>query len=50
MSYNLFKEISVTLNVYYVSQKRGVVEGIDYGATGEVKKVDIDHIRESLDN
>lgn len=36
--------------LYYVSQKRGVVEAVDYGATGEVNKVDIDRIRERLDN
>ncbi|KAF8410238.1 hypothetical protein HHK36_002761 [Tetracentron sinense] len=30
-------------------QRRGVVEGIDYGATGEVKKVDVSRIRERLD-
>ena len=31
-------------------QKRGVVEGIDYKSTGEVKKIDISRIRESLDS
>lgn len=30
-------------------QRKGVVEGIDYGATGEVKKIDISRIRERLD-
>lgn len=30
-------------------QRKGVVAGIDYGATGEVKKVDVSHIRERLD-
>jgi len=25
------------------------VEGIDYGSTGEVKKIDVDRIRERLD-
>jgi amino-acid N-acetyltransferase len=30
-------------------QRRGVVKGIDYGATGEVKKVDVSRMRERLD-
>jgi len=30
-------------------QRRGVVKGIDFGATGEVKKVDVARIRERLD-
>lgn len=30
-------------------QRRGVVDGIDYGATGEVKKVDASRICERLD-
>lgn len=30
-------------------QRRGVVEGIDYASTGEVKKVDVSRIRERLD-
>lgn len=30
-------------------QRRGVVEGIDYGATGEVKKIDVARVRERLD-
>ena len=30
-------------------QRRGVVEGVDYGATGEVKKVDVARMRERLD-
>ena len=29
-------------------QRRGVVEGVDYGATGEVKKIHVSRIRESL--
>ncbi|PON66779.1 Acetylglutamate kinase argB [Parasponia andersonii] len=29
--------------------RRGVVEGVDYGATGEIKKVDVDRMRERLD-
>ena len=30
-------------------QRRGVVEGVDYGATGEVKKVDVARMCERLD-
>ena len=30
-------------------QRRGVVDGIDYGYTGEVKKVDVSRMRERLD-
>ncbi|KVH92450.1 Acyl-CoA N-acyltransferase, partial [Cynara cardunculus var. scolymus] len=30
--------------------KRGVVEGVDYEATGEVKKIDVSRMRERLDN
>ncbi|XP_043710792.1 probable amino-acid acetyltransferase NAGS1, chloroplastic isoform X2 [Telopea speciosissima] len=32
-----------------ILKKRGVVNGIDFGATGEVKKVDVSRIRERLD-
>ncbi|XP_059293495.1 probable amino-acid acetyltransferase NAGS1, chloroplastic [Lycium ferocissimum] len=31
------------------AKKRGVVEGIDYASTGEVKKIDVSRIRERLD-
>lgn len=30
-------------------QRRGVVDGVDFGATGEVKKIDVDRICERLD-
>lgn len=30
-------------------QRRGVVEGIDFGSTGEVKRIDVSSIRERLD-
>lgn len=30
-------------------QRRGVVGGVDFGATGEVKKVDVARMRERLD-
>jgi amino-acid N-acetyltransferase len=31
-------------------QPRGVVNGIDFGATGEVKKIDVVRIKERLDS
>lgn len=42
--------VSVASGNFLAAKKRGVVEGIDYGATGEVKKVDVHRIRERLDN
>lgn len=33
----------------YSLQRRGIIKGTDFGATGEVKKVDVDRIRERLD-
>ncbi|XP_024988278.1 probable amino-acid acetyltransferase NAGS2, chloroplastic [Cynara cardunculus var. scolymus] len=42
--------VSVASGNFLAAKKRGVVEGIDYGATGEVKKVDVPRIRERLDN
>lgn len=30
-------------------QRRGVVKGIDFGETGEVKKIDVSRIRDQLD-
>lgn len=35
--------------VLYILQRRGVIAGVDYGATGEVKKVDVVRMRERLD-
>ncbi len=35
---------------FYVLQPRGVVNGIDFGATGEVKKIDVVRIKERLDS
>ncbi|KAL6656871.1 hypothetical protein ACP70R_004651 [Stipagrostis hirtigluma subsp. patula] len=32
------------------AKRRGVVNGVDYGFTGEVKKIDVSRIRERLDN
>jgi len=34
----------------FLWQRRGVVNGIDYGFTGEVKKIDVSRIRERLDS
>lgn len=34
---------------YFHLQRKGVVKGVDYGATGEVKKVDVSRMRERLD-
>lgn len=34
---------------FLAAKRRGVVEGIDFGATGEVKKIHVPHIRERLD-
>lgn len=41
--------VSVASGNFLAAKRRGVVKGIDYGATGEVKKVDVDRIRERLD-
>lgn len=41
--------VSVASGNFLAAKRRGVVEGIDYGATGEVKKVDVSRIRERLD-
>ncbi|KAI3958888.1 hypothetical protein MKX01_023564 [Papaver californicum] len=38
--------VSVASGNFLAAKKRGVVEGIDYGATGEVKKVDVSRMRE----
>ncbi|XP_058080243.1 probable amino-acid acetyltransferase NAGS1, chloroplastic isoform X1 [Magnolia sinica] len=40
--------VSVASGNFLAAKRRGVVEGIDYGATGEVKKIDIARIRERL--
>ncbi|MFS8012727.1 putative amino-acid N-acetyltransferase [Helianthus anomalus] len=42
--------VSVASGNFLAAKKRGVVEGIDYEATGEVKKVDVHRIHERLDN
>ncbi|RWR77954.1 putative amino-acid acetyltransferase NAGS1, chloroplastic [Cinnamomum micranthum f. kanehirae] len=41
--------VSVASGNFLAAKRRGVVEGIDYGATGEVKKIDVARIRERLD-
>ncbi|XP_059624021.1 probable amino-acid acetyltransferase NAGS1, chloroplastic isoform X2 [Cornus florida] len=41
--------VSVASGNFLAAKRRGVVEGIDYGATGEVKKIDVTRIRERLD-
>ncbi|KAL3378283.1 hypothetical protein AABB24_004288 [Solanum stoloniferum] len=41
--------VGVASGNFLSAKKRGVVEGIDYASTGEVKKVDVSRIRERLD-
>ncbi|KAK8673087.1 hypothetical protein V6N13_111443 [Hibiscus sabdariffa] len=41
--------VSVASGNFLAAKRRGVVEGVDYGATGEVKKVDVSRLRERLD-
>lgn len=41
--------VSVASGNFLAAKRRGVVEGVDYGATGEVKKVDVERMRERLD-
>jgi len=41
--------VSVTSGNFLAAKRRGVVKGIDFGAIGEVKKVDVARIRERLD-
>ncbi|XP_009630408.1 putative amino-acid acetyltransferase NAGS1, chloroplastic isoform X2 [Nicotiana tabacum] len=41
--------VSVASGNFLAAKRRGVVEGIDYAATGEVKKIDVSRIRERLD-
>ncbi|KAK9129701.1 hypothetical protein Sjap_010188 [Stephania japonica] len=42
--------VSVASGNFLGAKRRGVVEGVDYGSTGEVKKIDVSRIRERLDN
>ncbi|CAA7387833.1 unnamed protein product [Spirodela intermedia] len=41
--------VCVASGNFLAAKRRGVVEGVDYGATGEVKKIDVSRIRERLD-
>ncbi|KAL0919674.1 hypothetical protein M5K25_011787 [Dendrobium thyrsiflorum] len=41
--------VSVASGNFLAAKRRGVVEGIDFGATGEVKRIDVSRIRERLD-
>ncbi|TYI89106.1 hypothetical protein E1A91_D03G031000v1 [Gossypium mustelinum] len=41
--------VSVASGNFLAAKRRGVVKGVDYGATGEVKKVDVARLRERLD-
>ncbi|CAL5324524.1 unnamed protein product [Camellia sinensis] len=41
--------VSVASGNFLAAKRRGVLEGIDYGATGEVKKIDVARICERLD-
>ncbi|KAB5526553.1 hypothetical protein DKX38_020400 [Salix brachista] len=41
--------VSVASGNFLAAKRRGVVEGVDFGATGEVKKVDVTRMSERLD-
>ncbi|KAF6134264.1 hypothetical protein GIB67_010063 [Kingdonia uniflora] len=41
--------VTVASGNYLAAKRRGVVDGVDYGATGEVKKIDVARMRERLD-
>ncbi|XP_078435369.1 putative amino-acid acetyltransferase NAGS2, chloroplastic [Wolffia australiana] len=41
--------VCVSSGNFLSAKRRGVVDGVDYGATGEVKKIDVSRIRERLD-
>ncbi|KAJ7554597.1 hypothetical protein O6H91_05G000400 [Diphasiastrum complanatum] len=41
---------SVASGNFLAAKRRGVVDGIDFGATGEVKKIDVARIKERLDH
>ncbi|XP_020548053.1 probable amino-acid acetyltransferase NAGS1, chloroplastic [Sesamum indicum] len=44
-----YDAVSVASGNFLAAKRRGVVEGIDYGSTGEVKRIDVTRIRERLD-
>ncbi|KAF7809933.1 putative amino-acid acetyltransferase NAGS2, chloroplastic isoform X1 [Senna tora] len=41
--------VSVASGNFLAAKRRGVIDGIDYGATGEVRKLDVPRMRERLD-
>ncbi|ESW28698.1 hypothetical protein PHAVU_002G010200 [Phaseolus vulgaris] len=41
--------VSVASGNFLAAKRRGVIKGIDFGSTGEVKKVDVSRMRERLD-
>ncbi|KAG9132625.1 hypothetical protein Leryth_023625 [Lithospermum erythrorhizon] len=45
----LYDGVSVASGNFLAAKRRGVVEGIDFVSTGEVKKIDVCRIRERLD-
>ncbi|KAL2504738.1 putative amino-acid acetyltransferase NAGS1 [Abeliophyllum distichum] len=45
----LYDGVSVATGNFLAAKRRGVVDGIDYASTGEVKKIDVSRIRERLD-
>ncbi|KAM2554333.1 hypothetical protein TB2_018462 [Malus domestica] len=42
--------VSVESGNFLAAKRRGVVAGVDYGATGEIKKVDVSRMRKRLDD
>lgn len=42
--------VSVESGNFLAAKRRGVVAGVDYGATGEIKKVDVARMRKRLDD
>ncbi|CAI0430684.1 unnamed protein product [Linum tenue] len=42
--------VSVASGNFLAAKRRGVVGGVDFGATGEVKKLDVDRVIERLDS
>ncbi|KAK4773751.1 hypothetical protein SAY87_028770 [Trapa incisa] len=41
--------VRVASGNFLAAKRRGVVEGVDFRSTGEVKKIDVSHIQERLD-
>ncbi|ESQ46212.1 hypothetical protein EUTSA_v10000095mg [Eutrema salsugineum] len=42
--------VRVDTGNFFAAKRRGVVDGVDFGSTGEVKKIDVDRIRERLNS